>query len=818
MKCPTCGEDVVDLARCENCGTPMPGEEKTQVPSEDQKPQAAFAKPGETETRDGEPPRQNEVYSFDQDLEFADADALLEDKPIETVNGGPAAADWSNQNPSGQAGTTEPTPEEYIHETTAQAPPGTGVIQPSDYSDGKPQPIPAMPHSPQPSQPAAVQNAGTRPNAVYPPMPDFQARKIGIKQPEGLSVSQFRNPPQDIVPPVPAGYNQTPQAIPRAPLPTREGPASIIHQNKGFNSFVQPEIPQQNVPSPFMDTPGSNTGEVTSYDFQPSIYYKQALGDSQTDEVFHREDVYAQKIENQPNVEKDDGFIPPSFARSLDNSGFTGLRTGSPAKPSSAQIAYQSANPRRDDYRDKNRTKIISVIFQIAFILLAVSSFFLMDVFATINSGLNPYDQLKTMRYLVFILITIASVSSLFIKNLAGRLPILIPLMLVITGLFLYGTASLKIVIKPDKTSNFFIIKTGNPITIVEDDSFDATEPVVSSGGTKALYSKRVYEAESTAHRIGLIEFGTQNKGITSNLKDTQLAVNGNFQWFDDDSIIFSDLKIELPTEMNNPVLMASKNELYFDFTSTFNIFNLQNGIAAQHYQFTSKLPFSLYLKQIVNKSENTILMQLSRIYTSPDKAEYHFTFNQKTGLIAACYMGGIWLIDPATGISKKITRGGDIGYPYLDTWPEFNSEGNKIFFVRTRIGEKIDNDILQLGATAALNVDEPLLPASVTNDIYNYLNFSVSPGGRFLAAWMFAYQDTGATRDEAALVLFDMKLNKHIKIYPLEPDYRTTDQFVSNIDWSRKGNFILIQINRLLHSSIKRIDIPEEISAIDKK
>jgi hypothetical protein len=204
-------------------------------------------------------------------------------------------------------------------------------------------------------------------------------------------------------------------------------------------------------------------------------------------------------------------------------------------------------------------------------------------------------------------------------------------------------------------------------------------------------------------------------------------------------------------------------------------------------------------------------------IYTSPEKAEYNFAFNQKTGMIAACYMGGIWLIDPASGISKKITRGGDIGYPYLDTWPEFNQEGNKIFFVRTHIGEKIDNDILQLDTAVSLNADEPLLPASVTNDIYNYLNFSVSPGGRFLAAWVFAYQDTGATRDEAALVLFDMKLNKHIKIYNLEPDDRMTDQFVSNIDWSRKGNFILIQINRLLHSSIKRIDIPEEISTIDK-
>jgi len=795
----------------------MPSEEKTQLPSGDQKPQAAFAKPEETETRDGEPPRQNEVYSFDQDLEFADADTLLEDKPIETVNGGPAAAEWSNQNPSGQAGATEPTPEEYIHETTPQAPPVTGVIQSSDYSDGKPHPTPAMPHSPQPSQPAAVQNAGMRPNAVYPPMPDFQARKIGIEQPEGLSVSQFRNPPQDIVPPVPAGSNQAPQAIPRAPLPTREGPASIIHQGRGFNSFVQPEIPRQNVHSPFINDPGSGAGEITSYDFQPSIYYKQALGDSAADRSFHREDIYAQKIENQQEAEKEERFIPPSFARSFDNSSSTDLRTESPVRTSSAQSVYQSSKSRHGDYQDKNRNKIISVIFQIAFILLAVSLFFLMDVFATINSGLNPYDQLKTTRYLVFILMAIASISSLFIKNLAGRLPILIPLMLVITGLFIYGTASLKIVIKPDKTNNFFVIKTGNPITIVEDDSFDATEPAISSEGAQALYSKRVYGAESPAHHIGLIEFGTQNKGITSNLKDTQLAVNGNFQWYDGNSVIFSDLKIELPTEMNNPVLMASKNELYFDFTSTFNIFSLQSGIAMQHYQFTSKLPFSLYLKQMVNKSENTILMQLSMIYTSPDKAEYHFAFNQKTGMIAACYMGGIWLIDPASGISKKITRGGDIENPYLDTWPEFNQEGNKIFFVRTRIGEKIDNDILQLDTAVSLNADEPLLPAFVTNDIYNYLNFSVSPGGRFLAAWVFAYQDTGATRDEAALVLFDMKLNKHIKIYTLEPDDRTTDQFVSYIDWSRKGNFILIQINRLLHSSIKRIDIPEEISTIDK-
>ena len=92
-----------------------------------------------------------------------------------------------------------------------------------------------------------------------------------------------------------------------------------------------------------------------------------------------------------------------------------------------------------------------------------------------------------------------------------------------------------------------------------------------------------------------------------------------------------------------------------------------------------------------------------------------------------------------------------------------------------------------------------------------------ISPGGRFIASWIFASQDSGAKLDETALVLFDMKLNKHIKIYPLEQYDRASDQFISNIEWSKKGNYLLFQLNRLLHSSIKRIEIPEAISDIDK-
>lgn len=801
MKCPTCGEEVVDLARCENCGTPMPTSENIATQSADQKPNESFS-----ETSSGENDnRQIETYSFDQDLEFADADALLDDKSK------PADED-ENMNSAGQ--DMPPAAGQPVNMPNVISGPASIVYSPQAVHPAEThEPVPSQPQPPSPEIDREMNGHG---NMQTPPIQNSATNPI---PPAGTPENRSQFPTSGNIGNSDFQNQQAPQTFQTQPPPQMEGPASIVHQNRGFSSFVQPEQPQQNISSPFVESAADTSADLSSYDFQPSIYYKQALGEPSGEIGYHRETSYGQRTDIQSETSKDDGYIPPSFARSLDNQDIASLpRQVTAPKPYHTQSGFQTTTARMEDFQNKNRTNIISILFQAIFILLTASSFFLMDILPTLSSSTNPYDQLKSRRLLVFVLITVSCIVSLLIKNLSGKLYILIPLMLVITGLFLYGTTSLRIMIKPDKTGNFFILNPGNPATIVEDDSFDAVDPVISPTGTKALFAKSIYNAETSNRLVDMIEFKKANNKMESSFKDTQLAVNGNFQWFDDNSILFSDLRIELPSEMNNPVLMASKNELYFDFTSTFDIFIPGNETTAQHFQFTSKLPFSLYLKQIVNKSENTIMTQLSKIYTSPDKAEYYFTFNRKTGMIAACYMGGIWLIDPATGVSKKITRGGDIGYPYLDTWPKFNKDGNKILFVRTRIGDKIENDILQLDVDTALKAEEPIMPASVTNDNYNYINFALSPGGRFLAAWIYAYQEAGAKKDEAALVLFDMKLNKHIKIYPLGTDYRTAEQFVSNIDWSQQGNFILIQVNRLLHSSIKRIEVPEEISKIDQR
>lgn len=836
MKCPICGENIEGLSRCESCGTPVLQAENTPDTAINiSNGQPASLDQNKSITTAEEQPAE---YDFDSDLEFVDADSLLDDKQVspavkteqpqaqppdmeigqsdsasynpgqsENVIEGirnaiqmdsPDENSGSSINFSGQSNSFSDTAEnENIFSGIVSMDPK--IIEPDSFTQDRPS---AFQAEPLPSQPSiqieqAADNSSIQPGG-FGQSPQPEPSMNGI--PASLMYQQRPQTPS---------YNDAALVSER-----QEPPAGEKH---AFSSFVESEVPQQSSSnSPFIESRQNDAIDNSVYDFQPSIYYKQMSGENVVEVGYHKDDLAAQRADA---VSSEDSYVPPSFARSLDKSDFhTAERMETPYRSIPVQKTFAPViqKQRSDTVRKTDENDILGTIFKVIFVLLTLSSFFLMDVFATINSPLNPYDQHKSSRYLVLIFMVVITLISLFIKNLALKPALLIPLFISIAGLFLYGVTSLKIIIEPDKSGNFYVINPGPSINVVEDDTFDAIDPVISQSSRKAMFINKGYSSDTPLQKVELINFLVKNKKIQPVLGKTDLVINGNIQWFNESTAIYSDLKIELPNEMTNPVLMASRNELYFNFTSTFYIYNLDSRISRQWYQFSEKLPFSLFLKQILNKSENTILVQLSNIYTSPDKAEYRFVYNQKTGMIAACYMGGIWLIDPAKGISKKITKGGDLGSPFLDAWPQFSKDGKKVFFIRTLIGEKIENDILQVDAGVAINSDEPLLPVSVTNDPYDYLGFSLSPGDRFLAAWIMASVDSGAKINENALVVFDMKLNKQIKIFPLEQYDRTADQFVNNINWSAKGNYILFQLNRLLHSSIKRIDIPEAVYSID--
>lgn len=845
MKCPTCGEESEGLARCENCGTPLPDNDiESNLPSnsDDQKPIDLT----ESDAA-GSSLKKEAEFSFDSELEFVDADSLMEDiktnknVPEQDVSVSPqenadlTSSDIIQPEEEKSSGIEEAfnelidqefAPNQEISASKSETEIELSAKQPDFAAEIQAEISREHYAEPEKAPESAVESQQSNQIPVETPLPPSSGSEVSQSfRSEAAPKQQEFTAPENTIPPataekagIPASLYYQQQTVVQSPAAEttypQAPPPADVYPKESFSTFVSPEPSKGTADSFFLSEQRPGSDNVTSYDFQPSIYYKQILGDSSADTGVHRDEIYMSRTEPAKNDEKE---VPPSFARSFSRPDSNSIKAEPYARTTVNQTSFTQSRDKLDAIKiRKDDNKILNIISRILFIILAISSFFLMDVFATINSPLNPYDQNKSIRYIVFIFVVVIAIANLLMRNLGSRPIFLIPLFIAITSLFLFGITSLTIDIRPDQSGNFFFIDADPPVQVVEDNSFDATEPVIASSGKEALYSMRQYNSGLAFYKIGLIEFTVNDKKIESKLKDAKLEINGNAQWFKNDVVLYSNIKTELPTEMNNPVLMAAKNELYFDFTSTFNTYDFHNRISREYYIFTSQLPFSLFLKQILNKSENIILIQLSQIYTSPDKAIYNFVYNEKRGLISACYMGSIWLIDPVRGVSKKITRGGEPGSPFLDTWPKFNNTGDKILFVRTRIGEDIENDILQIDTNAALASEEPVLPVSVTNDNFNYLNFAVSPGGRFIAAWIFASQESGAKHDESALVLFDTKLNKHIKVYPLEQYDRATDQFISNIDWSSNGDFLLIQLNRLLHSSIKKIELPKAITEID--
>ena len=452
------------------------------------------------------------------------------------------------------------------------------------------------------------------------------------------------------------------------------------------------------------------------------------------------------------------------------------------------------------------------VIYKIIAVAMTVISFFTLRVIDTLRVGTaNPYDKIFYLRLIIFAVIFTFAVYLFFVKELGKKEVKVKKTVIALAIVAFIGSFIGRTGISTSEESNFFISDADQYYRFLESGKGYAGMPVFSpNGGNVVAHYKPdpAFNAEIT-----LLKLRLDNEESPAKVVKTGISCSRQMYWYSPTEILYPARKVN-PTEPFRFRLANAFSGSVKDFYVTYN------------YNFTVDYDFNINTKRITAAFSNLIwLLELET--------------NEVTVLSGLDMLLREYEVHPAASEYTSNPRGfikglmGNLPYitsmSFMDASPRFNQSGDVIYFTRGSQGNQRINDIYRLRLDRIIGNDVPsnlsgyqelhdyMMETSelITSDPYHYGNLAVSPGGRFVAGWIWARKDNDPSirKNEDALVIYDVETKTPIRIFPTYP----TEAYIQYADWSPDGKYIIADMKSGLNAIIVLIEVPDLIVGLDK-
>ncbi len=472
---------------------------------------------------------------------------------------------------------------------------------------------------------------------------------------------------------------------------------------------------------------------------------------------------------------------------------------------------YQGDGPPRKAYiRENEKLSGNEVLFKLIMVVITGVSLLTLKVISTINMGMsNPYDKLSFIRLIIWAIVFVFTVYLVLQKELGNREGLFKKIIIFLAvaaflGSFIGGTG---VGTHPD--SNFYTIEMDH-VRLWDRGKAYARKPAFSPNNKMVVMN---YQRDlSFKPSLAFLEINLENKEEPGKIKRTDIACQSYPYWYSQSEIIY-------------PPEKASQYEAF-----RLNVLNLN-------------------------------MDAISTLYATGD---YNFTmdfhFNYRSQRIVASYSGFVWILNPQNGEVLPISQLNSLynQYEVLPDFTEFNTDtrgfitnlqynlpaitnkttydiqphmshdGRYAYFLRTNVNRKQHSDIYRVDlekifvddkqprVSDGAELQEALIDMNeqITDDDYYYSCITVSPNGRFVAAWLRAIKGEGVEQNEECLVIYDTIEKAHLRIFP----FYVTEAHVEALDWSPDGKHIVADMYSTLNCIIVLVDVPEFIQKLDEE